>query len=70
MSDLPKFRELPEIELYKMRDGFQGWSPISAGAKVEIERRIFWKKFWTSGIVAWLALVVSIVALYVAIIVK
>jgi len=70
MSDLPDFRKLPDIELYKLRDGFQGWSPQSAGAKIEIERRLFWRKFLTHGIVAWLALIVSIIALVLSIVLK
>ena len=70
MSKLPNFRELPDIELYTLRDGRQGWSDISAGARVELERRDFWRKFWTHGLVAWLALVVSIIALVCSIALK
>lgn len=35
-------------------------------AKQELSRREFWRDFWSKGIVAWLALVLSIISLAIA----
>jgi hypothetical protein len=63
----PDFRKAPDKELYKWRDGNQGWSDISGGAKAELDRRQFWRKFWSFGLVGWIALGVSIVSLVISI---
>jgi hypothetical protein len=53
-----------------MEGNFRQDSEWGASARAELERRRFWKKFLTYGIVAWLALIVSIVALYISIILR
>jgi hypothetical protein len=67
---MSKFRKMSDVQLHQNKDGYQGWHDLSAGAKAELDRRAFWRAFITHGIVAWLALIVSIVALYVSIVLK
>ena len=69
MSDID-FKKLTNVELYKLRDGYHGGSPTSAGAKEELERRRIAHEFWTRNVVAWLALLVSIAALVVSLVKK
>jgi hypothetical protein len=38
-------------------------------AKLELERRQWFRDFWTTGIVAWIALGISIVAIIVSVLV-
>jgi hypothetical protein len=62
------FKKLSNTELYKLRDGFQGWHENSAGAKAELERRKAFTEFWTKNVVSWLALIVAIASLIISII--
>ena len=44
------------------------WSDLHIAAKAEYEKRIRKRDFWSKGIVAWLALGVSIISLVISII--
>jgi hypothetical protein len=69
MSDIDYTKKTLK-ELIQMEGNFRQDSEWGASARAELERRRFWKKFLTSGIVAWLALIVSIVALYISIVLR
>ena len=63
----PNFKKATRQQLIQWRDGTQGWSDTCSGAKAELDRRDFWRRFWThGGIVAWLSFIISIVALWVS----
>jgi len=52
-----------DLELWsKLNPG----SSLRAAAVVEQDRRKFWKTFLTHGIVSWLALIVSVVAICIS----
>lgn len=54
-------------ELIQLEGCFRADSPQGSAPRAELERRRFWRAFFTHGIVAWLALIVSIIALAVSV---
>jgi hypothetical protein len=64
--DSPDFKKATRKQLHQWKDGNQGWSDICSGAKAELDRRDFWCRFFTYGIVAWLSLILSIISLCVS----
>ncbi len=57
-----KARSLSDFELHNLT-GFYDGTPAKSAALVELARRKFWRDFWTHGIIAWIALVISIASL-------
>jgi hypothetical protein len=66
----PNYRKMSLQELIQQEGCFRPDHPQGSGPRAELERRRFWQNLWTQGIPAWLALIISIVALYVSIILK
>lgn len=62
---LNKAREISSVTLRTWLSYNEG-SPMRAAAETELERRRFWKNFLTSGIVSWIALIISILSLYIS----
>lgn len=60
-----KARRMSEFELQKWL-GYNEGSPMHAAAATELDRRKFWKSFFTHGIASWFALGVSILSLAVS----
>jgi len=46
--------------------GLNASSPLRAAAEAELDRRKFWRTFWSHGIIAWIALVISVLSLCVS----
>lgn len=57
--------EAHELERWE-KLGQPGFRQVAAAQ--ELKRRAFWRDFWSKGIVAWLALALSIVSLVVSLI--
>ena len=58
-------RSMPDHEVARWAElGQFGFKQVAA--KQELARRAFWREFWSHGVVAWVALVVSIAALAIS----
>jgi hypothetical protein len=57
-------RTQPNAELYRRMESLIPGNEQRIAAKVEIDRRIFWRTFWSKSIVAWIALLMAVVNLY------
>lgn len=47
--------------------GYVDGSEVKSAAVAELERRKFWRNFFTHGIAAWIALIISGISLYMSI---
>lgn len=61
-----KVRSLPEFELHQLVNTKVPTSEEHIAAKLELERRDRNRRFWRQDLVAWLALVLSVVSLVVS----
>ncbi len=66
MSDSPNYRKMSLQDLIQQEGSFRPDAPQGSAPRAELERRRFWRKFWTYGLVSWLALAVSVIALIIA----
>jgi hypothetical protein len=57
------FRNYSTAKLRKIQANYKDGTQEQATVEQMLHERDFWKKFWTSGIVAWISLGVSITAL-------
>ena len=64
-KEVVRARSASEADLH-LWAGLNPSSPLRAAATVELERRAFWRAFWSHGIISWVALVVSILSLLVS----
>ena len=62
----PNFKKMTRAELIQLRDGTQGWHPNSAGCIAELARRDLNVQFWRRDIVAWLALIIAVISLFIS----
>jgi len=56
---------MSESQLRQMM-GYAEGTELRADAETELERRKFWKNFLSHGIPSWLALIVSVFALFIS----
>jgi hypothetical protein len=65
-SAIRKARSLPEFELHLLVNTKTPMAEEHIAAKLELDRRDRSRRFWRQDLVAWLALVLSVVSLIVS----
>lgn len=65
-SAIRKARSLPEHELHLLANSKVPMAEEHIAAKLELDRRDRNRRFWRQDLVAWLALVLSVVSLIVS----
>lgn len=64
-KEISRARGASEAELQSW-SGLNPSSPLRAAAVAELERRKFWRAFWSHGVISWIALIVSVLSLCVS----
>jgi hypothetical protein len=65
-SAIRKARSLSDYELHQLVNSKVPWTEEHIAAKLELDRRDRNRRFWRQDLVAWLALVLSVVSLIVS----
>lgn len=65
-SAIRKARSLPEYELHLLVNSKIPGAEEHIAAKLELDRRERKRRFWRQDLVAWLALVLSVLSLFVS----
>jgi len=65
-SAIRKVRSLPEFELHLLVNTKVPMAEEHIAAKLELDRRYRNRRFWRQDLVAWLALVLSVISLIVS----
>ena len=60
-------RAMSDFEVAKWAQSSMKGSFKQVAATEELERRKFWRHFFTHGIVAWIALIISLISLVISI---
>jgi hypothetical protein len=64
--DTAEYTSEPDSVLRNIVDSFKA-TPLRAKAELELETRAWLRDFWSRSIVAWFALILSIISLVIAI---